>query len=428
MTERKNGMEDIFIDGADEILLDRSSKLMDRIYILAGQFYCAAGISSWCFNRFGELKTNSFPTYQEFLTFFKLGGCLDYAIEHRSVLRGPMLLTDPLDLVWMGEWIRDSHSEPYLFLAFGPVFSTCSSVDTVAASLRRLSVSLTLQRALLEKLEMVPVLNESTVVQYAKMLHYTLTGQSVSSGGIHYQASVSAIGSPADAQNHLESFNFSELWIAENAMLQFVREGSTHSAKALERASAFFPGLYAKQDGRDYLIIFTALCARAAIDGGVSPAVAAQTEVHFINLIKKCTKTTEFTALRSEILEDFVTRVRACRDHPETSPAIWECCEYVHTHLRESLQLEDIAKAMGYTEYYLTKKFRKETGIRLTDYIKAAKIEQAKILLMSSKTIEAIAEELHFSSRSYFTKVFKEIVGISPAEYRGINGKVELQK
>ena len=47
-----------------------------------------------------------------------------------------------------------------------------------------------------------------------------------------------------------------------------------------------------------------------------------------------------------------------------------ECCEYIQSNLLKPLELSDIAKEVGYTEYYLTKKFNKEMGVRLLDYIK----------------------------------------------------------
>lgn len=81
--------------------------------------------------------------------------------------------------------------------------------------------------------------------------------------------------------------------------------------------------------------------------------------------------------------------------------------------------MDEVAAAVGYTPYYFSKKFYKEMGIRVTDYIKAARVEHAKILLVTSrKSIQDISDMLHFGTRSYFGKVFQEIVGVSPAVYR----------
>lgn len=424
MSERINGMEDIFQDGIDEMLFEHSKSLIHRMYVMAGQFYCAAGMSSWCFSRNGELYNNPFPSYHDFLIFFRLGGCLDYAMEQAGKIRTPMLLTDPLDLVWIAEWTH-ADDAPYLLFVFGPVFSTRSSVKNVEESLWRLEVSQKLRKNFIEKLEIIPVLGQSTIIQYAKMLHYNITGMSVDIGGIHYQPSKSVIMSQDEDMPKLTGSNPEQSRALEKVVLQMVKEGNVFGLSSAEKIANY--DIYGtgepKRDGKDSLIILAALCARAAMDGGLAPMVAKQVETHYIRIIEKSPKLTDLMNLRSMILEDFTTRVRATRETPEISPAIRECCTYINAHLRDSLELANIARAIGYTEYYLTKKFYKETGMRLSDYIKGARIEQAKIMLMSNVTIQSIADELQFSSRSFFTKVFKDVVGMSPAEYRELNGK-----
>ena len=418
------GLETIFRHGTDQALFDNTIGLPSRMYTLSVSIYCATGMSSWCFNRKGELYNNTFPSYHDFLLFFRLGGCLDYALEQAGKVRMPMLLTDPLDLVWIAEWAYDG-DDAYMLFVYGPVFSTSSSVKNVEESLRRLEVSVKLRKSLVEKLEIVPVLSQPNIIQYAKMLHYNMTGMSADIGGIHYQPSKSAIMSRDDDMSELPDPNPEQSRALEKVALKMVREGNVFglgSADKLSHYAAYVTG-DSKRDGKDSLIVLAALCARAAMDGGLSPKVAKQVEAHYIRIIEKSVQLTELLPLRSMILEDFTTRVRATRETPEISPAVRECCTYINTHLRDSLELSDVARAVGYTEYYLTKKFHKETGVRLADYIKSARIEQAKIMLMSNITVQAISDELQFSSRSFFTKVFKSVVGMSPAEYRTANGK-----
>ena len=74
---------------------------------------------------------------------------------------------------------------------------------------------------------------------------------------------------------------------------------------------------------------------------------------------------------------------------------------------------------MGYTPYYFTRKFSKEMDMKVTDYIKQARIEYAQMeLITTRKGIGEISDSLHFGSRNYFTKVFREITGMTPAAYR----------
>ena len=74
---------------------------------------------------------------------------------------------------------------------------------------------------------------------------------------------------------------------------------------------------------------------------------------------------------------------------------------------------------MGYTEYYLTEKFKKETGQSVSQYIRAARIARAKVLLTStSLSVREIAERLAFNTPNYFIQSFRALEGLTPAQYR----------
>ena len=88
-------------------------------------------------------------------------------------------------------------------------------------------------------------------------------------------------------------------------------------------------------------------------------------------------------------------------------------------HLDQKIRAADLAALVGYTEYYLTHKFKEETGLSVTDYAKFAKIERAKVLLKSTDlSVQDIAASLFFSTRNYFSRIFQEVTGQTPMEYR----------
>lgn len=144
--------------------------------------------------------------------------------------------------------------------------------------------------------------------------------------------------------------------------------------------------------------------------------------MQYIRAIEQCTDV-GLIEVNSAMVSDFVHRVHDCRMNPALSDAVQEICAYVHSHLTDDILLDDIAAAVGYTSYYLTKKFYRETGQRMTDYINHAKIQYACVQLTGTdKTLQQISEELHYSSRSYFTAVFRKVMGCSPTEYRNNGG------
>ena len=135
------------------------------------------------------------------------------------------------------------------------------------------------------------------------------------------------------------------------------------------------------RENKDTVIIFTALCARAAIEGGLSPRTAKALEVTYVRAAEQCARTSDLINLNTKMVQDFIRRVHASRAQPAMTLPVQECMEYVQTHLTEPFTLADLARHVGYTEYYLTKKFQKETGTKLADYIRGARLEQARLQL-----------------------------------------------
>ncbi len=78
-----------------------------------------------------------------------------------------------------------------------------------------------------------------------------------------------------------------------------------------------------------------------------------------------------------------------------------------------------MARELFLSRTYLSAKFKKETGMTLTDFILNEKTEEAKRLLRySDKTASAISNYLGFSSHSHFVRVFRKYAGMTPNEYQ----------
>lgn len=77
------------------------------------------------------------------------------------------------------------------------------------------------------------------------------------------------------------------------------------------------------------------------------------------------------------------------------------------------------AKELGITGKHLGRTIKAQTGFTASEWLDRMVILEAKVLLKSTAmTIQQIAEELNFPSQSFFGKYFKNIVGISPKEFR----------
>jgi len=92
--------------------------------------------------------------------------------------------------------------------------------------------------------------------------------------------------------------------------------------------------------------------------------------------------------------------------------------EYVEKHLSERITLAQIAEHVHYSRSYITEQFQKSTGMSVAAYVFERRIERAKEYLMQGRlTISQISERLGFSTVQYFSKCFKDAVGVSPSVY-----------
>ena len=132
----------------------------------------------------------------------------------------------------------------------------------------------------------------------------------------------------------------------------------------------------------------------------------------------------DLTAIPMKMYDDFIHRVHNCRTNPKLSVAVQKCVDYIEMHLTERIRAADLAAMVGYSAYYITRKCREETGYSFSDYVIFAKIERAKVLLRSSdRSVQEIAAELGFATRSHFSRNFHKVTGKTPAQFRaGVQG------
>ncbi|WP_040949459.1 response regulator transcription factor [Gorillibacterium massiliense] len=99
---------------------------------------------------------------------------------------------------------------------------------------------------------------------------------------------------------------------------------------------------------------------------------------------------------------------------------IEEVKKMVEEEYGKVIELPSVADRVFLTASYLSKLFKSETGMTLTDYITGVRIHKAKDLLkgrIDLKTYE-IGDMVGYPDSAYFNKTFKKYVGMTPKEYR----------
>jgi two-component system response regulator YesN len=98
---------------------------------------------------------------------------------------------------------------------------------------------------------------------------------------------------------------------------------------------------------------------------------------------------------------------------------IREVIEYLKQHYRDNINLGDVSGHFYVTPQYLSRRFRKKTGLTFVEYLEDIRLEKAEEYLTSSDTkITDISELVGYLDPNYFSRIFKRKYRLSPSSYR----------
>lgn len=99
-----------------------------------------------------------------------------------------------------------------------------------------------------------------------------------------------------------------------------------------------------------------------------------------------------------------------------------EVVDYIESHYQSPISLKELSEVISCNEQYFCRFFKKISGITPIQYLIHYRIEQASIMLKEGdRSISEIALDCGFENISYFIKKFKEIMGMTPKEFKGMN-------
>ncbi|MCF8359348.1 MAG: AraC family transcriptional regulator [Prolixibacteraceae bacterium] len=102
-----------------------------------------------------------------------------------------------------------------------------------------------------------------------------------------------------------------------------------------------------------------------------------------------------------------------------TDRRVLRVIEYIEQHSHDKLTNEHLAGIANMAVNSFLRLFKSATGSTLQKFVQNKRVEKALVLMHNpSLSIEQIAGDCGFSDRQHFSKVFKKVVNLSPAQYR----------
>ncbi len=102
---------------------------------------------------------------------------------------------------------------------------------------------------------------------------------------------------------------------------------------------------------------------------------------------------------------------------------------YINDNYAEDIRVEQLAEMENYNPSYYASVFRKKMGCIPSDYIRMVRIEKAKeILLTTHYPVINVAMQVGYANASSFTRVFRETTGMTPHQFRRMQGTQDSGK
>jgi len=177
------------------------------------------------------------------------------------------------------------------------------------------------------------------------------------------------------------------------------------------------------------LLELLSILSRSAVEGGVDIDIMLEKNLAYVNKVMQIDNQEDLCAWISTALNEFIELVYTSQDAKKVrqiTPAI----NYIDANYDKSITLDEIAAISHLSTSRLSHIFKEQMGITIIDYLTSVRIERAKQLLLGTEqNCTEICYQVGYNNQSYFTRTFKELVGIPPCRFRARNkhrGKISV--
>ncbi|MGP4039550.1 helix-turn-helix domain-containing protein [Gracilibacillus sp. D59] len=155
----------------------------------------------------------------------------------------------------------------------------------------------------------------------------------------------------------------------------------------------------------------------AAERSGVHPVYLHNISERFAILIERTTTLPKLEKLTILMANEYCDLVNTFSTG-QFSLIVKKAVDYIQLHLEEDLTLKHIAEQIHVNPSHLSRKFKVETQMTVTNFIQHKRVEEAKLYLRrGSISITDIAFMLGFNDLNYFSRVFKKWTSLTPSQY-----------
>lgn len=224
---------------------------------------------------------------------------------------------------------------------------------------------------------------------------------------------------PGFSVSDLSATGLDSLFDVESKLIEQVRTGSLDGVrKTLDKLAWEIKDLTSIHGflGLELASMTMRICKAAAEVTGASEDISELRNLAVLKMMQ-CETLTETMNVMISCLEGLFGHFEY--DKLSTRRLVMSAKAIIEKRAHEKLTLSDVAAEVFISPCYLSRLFKTICGTSFQDYLTNVRIDRAKTLLRDTQMpCRAIGQQVGYESPSYFSKVFKQITGMSPTEFR----------
>lgn len=214
-----------------------------------------------------------------------------------------------------------------------------------------------------------------------------------------------------------------ERYKLEAQMLDAISKGDVAKAQAFGKSfNSLTKSLVRTKDSirnkKNLLFVANTLYRKAAELGGVHPFYLDEASTKWAIRVENTASIVALDEMSLQIIRSYCFLVKN-HSLAQYSSIVKKAVNYIHLNIASTLTVSGVANEVGVSPDYLTRLFKKELGIPVITYINKKRIQASlKLLNTTDLSIQDIGDLVGLTDTSYFNKLFKKFIGVSPNKYR----------
>lgn len=213
-----------------------------------------------------------------------------------------------------------------------------------------------------------------------------------------------------------------ELYLLQEPMLlAAIRQGDRGEARRLINhvlVHIYSAGQERSDLLKGLLLELVVMISRAAIEAGAVQSEVLGLNFRFLTELAGINDDEELAAWLRKTLEHVMSAIERQEDF--TPPLlIGKALDYMRGNLHRDISRDEVARHAGISPSHFSHLLKERTGRSFTDLLRQCRVNLAcELLSHSGKTLAEITETCGFCDQSYFTRVFQDVKGVTPKQFR----------